>query len=284
MSHKTAKFFKEFTLNGATLLSLSIIVGIFSWIIGDLVLQGFKGLHSSFLFEAPLNAGRAGGIRPVLTSTSIIVGICLIVSFPISFSVALMLSEKILSGHKVLKILHSIIMILSGVPSVVFGLFGNVYFCEYLGLGYSMLSGGLTLACMILPLSIKLLEESIRSVPNHMILSARSLGIGHITLIRSIILPQIAPQLTAAYILSLARALAEIAALLFTSGYVMRDPQSIFDSGRTLSIHIYDLTMNVTGSDQSAYQTAFVLLVFLLTLNLLGHGINYLWKKFQYGM
>lgn len=259
------------------------MISIFIWIYYDILMESFKHLDIAFFIESPENAGRAGGIKPILMSTLLILAICLAVSFPLALGTAVVLSGQFIPLGSFGRVIHQAVLVLAGVPSVVFGLFGNVLFCQYLGFGYSILSGGLTLACMILPLSIKLLEDSLRSVPSETLLSSKALGLSYYSTIFRIILPSITPQLTAAFILSIGRAMAETAALLFTSGYVMREPSSIFDSGRTLSIHIFDLSMNVSGGDRNAYLTAFTLLIGLLLVNLIGHGINRTWRYFQYG-
>jgi phosphate transport system permease protein len=157
--------------------------------------------------------------------------------------------------------------ILAGVPSIVFGLFGNVFFCKVLGLGFSILSGGLTLACMVLPILIRSTEEGFRAVPNEYRLGAAALGFSRTTTLFKLLLPAAVPGLVVGLVLGIGRAIAETAALLFTSGYVDRMPESLLDSGRSLSIHIYDLSMNVSGGDKNAYASALVLLLLILLIN-----------------
>jgi phosphate transport system permease protein len=157
--------------------------------------------------------------------------------------------------------------VLSGVPSIVFGLFGNVFFCKTLGLGFSILSGGLTLACMVLPILIRSTEEGFRAVPAGYRLSAAALGLSRTTTLFHLLLPAAVPGLLVGLVLGVGRAMAETAALIFTSGYVDRMPESLLDSGRALSIHIFDLSMNVSGGDANAYASALVLVVLLLAIN-----------------
>ena len=152
-------------------------------------------------------------------------------------------------------------------PSIVFGLFGNVFFCQTLGLGFSILSGGLTLACMVLPIFIRSTEEGFRAVPNDYRLGAAALGLSRTATLFQLLLPAAVPGLIVGLVLGVGRALAETAALIFTSGYVDRIPESLLDSGRSLSIHIYDLSMNVPGGDGNAYATALVLVTLLLVIN-----------------
>jgi len=157
--------------------------------------------------------------------------------------------------------------VLSGVPSIVFGLFGNAFFCVALGLGFSIVSGGLTLACMVLPLVIRATEQGFRAVPDDIRRGAAALGFSRASTFTKLLLPAALPGLGVGLSLGISRALAETAALLFTSGYVDRMPASVFDSGRALSIHIYDLAMNVAGGEPRACATALVLIGILVTLN-----------------
>lgn len=154
-----------------------------------------------------------------------------------------------------------------GAQSMVFGLFGNVFFAEVLGLGLSILSGGLTLACMVLPILIRATQQGLRSVPNEYRQAAAALGISRLAVLWRVLLAAAMPGIAAGLLLGIGRAIAETAALIFTSGYVTRMPDSLFDSGRALSVHIYDLALNVPGGEANAYATALVLVIFILLLN-----------------
>ena len=166
---------------------------------------------------------------------------------------------------------------LAGVPSVVFGLFGNALFCQLLGLGFSLLSGGLTLACMVLPFFIRTAEEGLRAVPQEYRMAAAALGfLGRGR--RPCPHPRGDAGLMAGFILAVTRSLAETAALIFTSGYVDRMPESLLESGRTLSVHIYDLAMNMSGGDGAAYASALVLMVLLIVLNRSAMWVSRRWS------
>jgi phosphate transport system permease protein len=158
--------------------------------------------------------------------------------------------------------------VLAGVPSIVFGLFGNAFFCIWLGMGFSILSGGLTLACMALPILIRATEEGFRAVPGEHRLGAAALGMTRTRTLFSLLLPAATPGLMVGLVLGFGRAIAETAALIYTSGYVDRMPESLFDSGRSLSMHIYDLSMNVSGGEPNAYASALILVGILLVVNL----------------
>lgn len=245
-----------------------LITAVFVWIVGDLVRHGLPHLSWQFLTEAPRDAGRAGGIAPILVSTLLILGVCLAVSVPIGVGTAILLAEFAPRGGWFGRVVRRSLDILAGVPSIVFGLFGNAFFSIYLGMGFSILSGGLTLACMVLPILIRSSEAGLRTVPDDYRKAAAALGISQAAAIWRILLPAATPGLLVGLILGIGRALAETAALLFTSGYVDRMPESLMDSGRSLSLHTYDLAMNVPGGNGPAYASAFVLIALLVAINL----------------
>ena len=257
--------------------SVGLISLGFLWILGDLLWHGWTQLSWNFLFASPQNSGRGGGIGPILISTSLIIGICIIVAWPIGLGTAIFLAEYTQDHHRFGRLMRGSLEVLAGVPSIVFGLFGNALFCQALGLGFSILSGGLTLACMVLPMLIRTTEESFRAITADQRLSATALGLSRSTTIWCILLPAAMPGLLAGSILGLGRAVAETAALIFTSGYVDRMPESLFDSGRALSIHIYDLAMNVAGGNPNAYATAIVLVSLLIFINLTASWIADQW-------
>ena len=251
----------------------------FAWLMGDLLWYGWGQLSFSFLFSPPLNAGRAGGIGPILVSTALIIAVCLVVAMPIGLGTAVFLSEYTRNDRGFGQVIRASLDILAGVPSIVFGLFGNAFFCQALGLGFSILSGGLTLACMVLPIVIRTSEEGLRAVAPDQRFTAAALGLSKHTTLRRILLPGAVPGLLVGGILGLGRALAETAALIFTSGYVDRMPESLMDSGRALAVHIYDLSMNVPGGNPHAYATAVVLVGLLLSINLVATRIASRWTS-----
>ncbi|HSM81632.1 MAG TPA: phosphate ABC transporter permease PstA [Nodosilinea sp.] len=244
-----------------------IVTASFSWIVGDLLWHGARHLSWEFFTTAPRNAGREGGIAPILVSTLLILGVCLAVSVPISVGTAAFLAEFTAADRGLGRLVRRSLDILAGVPSIVFGLFGNAFFSIRLGLGFSILSGGLTLACMVLPILIRSTEEGFRAVPARYRSGAAALGLSRTTTFWRLLLPIAAPGFMAGLVLGIGRALAETAALIFTSGYVDRRPESLLDSGRSLSIHIFDLAMNVANGEANAYASALVLLLLLLLIN-----------------
>jgi len=245
----------------------ALVTATFCWFLGDIIWHGLSQISWTFLTAPPRNAGREGGIGPILVSTALILGVCLAVSLPIGVGTAVLLAEFTTDASLFGRLTRRSLDVLSGVPSIVFGLFGNAVFCKMLGLGFSILSGGLTLACMVLPILIRSTEEGFRAVPAGYRLSAAALGLSRTTTLFHLLLPAAVPGLLVGLVLGVGRATAETAALIFTSGYVDRMPESLLDSGRALSIHIFDLSMNVSGGDANAYASALVLVAFLLLIN-----------------
>ena len=258
-----------------------LITAIFIWILSDIVLGGISQISWAFLTTNPLDAGRDGGIAPILVSTFLILLVCLVASLPISIGTAILLAEFTPNQNWFGRLVRRSLDVLAGVPSIVFGLFGNAFFAQTLGLGFSILSGGLTLACMVLPILIRSTEAGLRAVPQEYRLNSAALGISQTSTLWHLLLPAATPGLLVGLVLGLGRAIAETAALIFTSGYVDRMPTSLLDSGRSLSIHIFDLSMNVSGGDPNAYGSALILILILLVINAiaawLGSKYNYLY-------
>jgi len=251
----------------AVYASALLVAGTFLWLLGDLLWHGAGRLSWSFLVSVPTNAGRAGGIGPILVSTLLILGVAVAAAVPLGLATAVLLAEFLERRSLFGRFVGLSLDVLAGVPSIVFGLFGNAFFCIFLGLGFSILSGGLTLACMALPILIRTAEASLRAVPDDWRLGCAALGLSRAAALRHVLLPAASSGLMAGLMLGIGRAMAETAALIFTSGYVDRMPSSLLDSGRALSLHIYDLSMNVAGGDANAYASALVLIGLLILIN-----------------
>lgn len=249
-----------------------LVSALLIWIVGDVFVKGISHLSVSFLFAEPTDAGRSGGIAPILLSTFLILAVALLCAVPLGLGAAVWLAEFTNRHHRIAKITGTTLDVLAGVPSIVYGLFGNAFFSVVLGMGFSILSGGLTLACMILPVFIRTCESGLTAVNDDWRRGALALGMSRTAAIWHILLPAAKPAIIAGLILSIGRATAETAALIFTSGYVDRMPESLLDSGRALSVHIYDLAMNVTGGDGAAYASALVLITLIIVLNALAQS------------
>jgi len=259
--------FADTLLTVAVWSAMVLLAGLFCWMLADIIWHGISKLDWVFLTSEPVDSGRSGGILPILVSTLLILGVALVVAVPLGLGAAIYLSEFTQSQSRFRRFINISLDALAGVPSIVFGLFGNAFFCIWLGLGFSILSGGLTLACMVLPIFIRLSESGLSAVAVEWRQGAAALGLSRSTALWQLLLPAAAPAISAGLMLGIGRALAETAALIFTSGYVDRMPEALEDSGRALSVHIYDLSMNVSGGDQAAYASALVLIVILLLIN-----------------
>ena len=248
-------------------LVASLVIGALFWLLSDILQHGLGQLNWQFLTTTPLNAGREGGIAPILISTALIILVCLGVSFPLGVGTAILLAEFSSQSSVFSRLVRLSLDVLAGVPSIAFGLFGNAFFSKTLGLGFSILSGGLTLACMVLPILIRSTQEGLRSAPEDYRRSGAALGLSRTAILWKLLLPAAMPALVVGILLGLGRAIAETAALIFTSGYVDRMPSSLLDSGRALSVHIFDLAMNISGGESHAYASALTLVIILVVIN-----------------
>ena len=252
---------------GVVWLGAGVMTALFLWLLGDLLWQGASHLSGSFLLSAPADSGRSGGIASILVSTLLILAVALMAAIPLGLMSAVWLTEYTRRDGTLGAAVRLSLDVLAGVPSIVFGLFGNAFFSVYLGLGFSIVSGGLTLACMILPIFIRTSEAGLSAVSDDWRRNAAALGMSRASVLLHVLLPAAAPAVASGIMLGVGRATAETAALIFTSGYVDRMPTSLFDSGRALAVHIYDLSMNVTGGDRAAYASALVLIVLIVAIN-----------------
>lgn len=251
----------------AVYVAAVVVASAFAWIVLDLLLNGVAKLSWEFMSELPRSSGRKGGISSILVSTGLILLVTLVVAVPLAFAAAIWLAEFTRKGGKLAVYVRLSLDVLAGVPSIVFGLFGSAFFCVFLGLGYSIAAGGLTLACMVLPILIRTTEAGLSAVPEGWRQGAAALGLSKFVTLWQILLPAAAPSIAAGLMLGIGRAMAETAALIFTSGYVDRMPESIFDSGRALAVHIFDLSMNIPGGDQAAYGSALALILAIGLIN-----------------
>ena len=260
-------------------LAAGIVFLAFGWLISDVLVQGVGKVSWSFLVDDPVRSGREGGIYPIIVSTLLILATALVIVIPLGLGSAIWLAEFTKKSSKRVRGTRLILDVLAGVPSIVFGLFGYAFFCGFLGLGFSILSGGLTLACMMLPILIRTTEAGLTAVPHDWRRAGAALGVSRTTLLWQVLLPYASPAITAGLLLSIGRATAETAALIFTSGYVDRMPESLNDSGRALAVHIYDLSMNVVGGDKAAYGSALVLIVMVVIINLSANALSEFWLE-----
>ncbi len=272
-SQKIAFFF----LFLATLL-IVVPVGL---IVVIIVQKGLPGISWQFLSDIPRQGMRSGGIFPAIIGTLYLVSGAIIFALPIGLLAAVYLSEYA-KDNLLNRIIKLAIVNLSGVPSVVYGLFGLALFVVFLKFGASILSGSLTLGIMILPIIITTSREALESVPQSFREVSLSLGASKWQTIRHIVLPNAIPGILTGTILGLGRAAGETAPILFTVAafYLPQLPKSIFDQAMALPYHLYVISTQVPNVDEKVrYGTALVLLFLVLMMNLVAIIIRYNFRK-----
>ncbi|MGQ9688819.1 MAG: phosphate ABC transporter permease PstA [Desulfobaccales bacterium] len=252
------------TLTGFTLFILVFIIVTIS-------LNGLPQVTLSFLLKDPTDMGRAGGIFSTIAATALVTVLALLIASPLGVGSAIYLTEYTREGW-VTRLIRFGAECLAGVPSIILGLFGFVLFVMKLGFGWSVLSGGLTLAIMVLPIIIRTSEEAIKAVPQEYRLVCYSLGLSKWQTISHIVLPSALPGISTGIMLSVGRSLGETAVLLFTAGAALRTPVSVFDSGRTMAVHFYILAREGI-SMPNAYGTAAILMISILLINIVAYSL-----------
>lgn len=207
-------------------------------------------------------------LMPALINTVIMTGLSLLIAVPLGIFAAIFLVEYAKRGNKFMGVIRLTTETLSGIPSIVYGLFGMLFFVNTLGWGFSLLAGAFTLSIMILPLIMRQTEESLKSVPDSYREGSFGLGAGKLRTVFRIVLPSAVPGILAGVILAIGRIVGETAALMYTAGTVAKVPSGVMGSGRTLAVHMYNLASEGLYMDQ-AYATAVVLLVLVVGINTL---------------
>ena len=216
-------------------------------------------------------------VVPAMINTVIMAVISLIFAIPFGIGSAIYLVEYANKGNKLVKVVRVTAETLTGIPSIVYGLFGMLFFVTALHWRFSILAGACTLAIMVLPVILRTTEEALMAVPDSFREGSFGLGAGKLRTIFKIILPSAVPGILSGVILSIGRIVGETAALMYTAGTVAAIPKSLFSSGRTLAVHMYVLASEGLHVDQ-AYATAVVLLVLVIVINALS---SFLAKKIQ---
>lgn len=250
-----------------------ISVAIMLWIVGYIIYKGAGELSFEFLTSSKNNVG----IFPMIINTLILIFTSLIVSIPIGIISALYLVEYARLG-KVVRGIRFAVESLAGIPSILFGLFGMMFFVVFLKMGWSMLSGALTLSIMILPTIIRTTEETLLAVPNSYREASLGIGASKFYTIRKVIIPSALPGIMVAVILSTGRIIGESAAVYLTAGMVPRIADSMMKSGRTLSVHMYLLAKEGISFDK-AYATATILILLVFLINTASRLISSALKK-----
>ena len=207
-------------------------------------------------------------LMPALINTVIMTGLSLIIAVPIGIFSAIFLVEYAGRGNKFVEVIRLTTETLQGIPSIVYGLFGMLFFVNTCGWGFSLLAGAFTLSIMVLPLIMRSTEEALKSVPDSYREGSFGLGAGKLRTVFKIVLPSAIPGILAGVILAIGRIVGETAALIYTAGTVAQVPSNVFGSGRTLAVHMYNLSSEGLYMDQ-AYATAVILLVLVVGINTL---------------
>ena len=243
-----------------------ITVAVLLFLVAYIVIMGLPNLKPS-LFELEFTSENAS-LLPALINTVLMTVLSLVVAVPVGIFSAIYLVEYARRGNKLVGVVRITAETLSGIPSIVYGLFGYLFFVISFGWGYSMVGGALTMAIMILPLIMRTTEEALMSVPDSFREGSFGLGAGKLRTVFRIILPSAMPGILSGIILGIGRIVGETAALMFTSGSVAKVAIDPMDSGRTLAVHMYNL-LNEGLAREAAYATAVVLLVLVVGINAL---------------
>lgn len=273
MNQRNIEKLAKFILGSAVLLTLAVLFFIIFYIL----YYGIPMVTVNFLISPIKEMGKTGGILPSIISTIYLSFISVIIATPLGVCTAIFLSEYT-TDNSLTKIIRFGTDCLAGIPSIIFGLFGFMFFVIYLGLGWSILSGALTLASMMLPTIIRTSEEAIRSVPRSYREVTYALGGSKLQGILRIVIPKAIPGILTGVILSMGRAVSETAALIFTSGMSIRTPKSIFSSGRSMAVHFYTLAREGISLNM-AFGTAAVLIISILIINVISYLLMYRYMK-----
>lgn len=252
-------------------LAALITVAILVFLIGYILVNGIPNLKPS-LFEWTYNSDNVS-LMPALINTILMTAFSLAIATPLGIFAAVWLVEYAKRGSKLVKVVRITTETLQGIPSIVYGLFGMLFFVMQLKWGYSLIAGAFTLAIMVLPVIMRTTEEALMAVPDSYREGGFGLGAGRLRTVACCVLPSAVPGILGGVILALGRCVGEVAALLFTAGTVAQIPDfggqgifALFDSCRTLAVHMYTLACEGLHVNE-AYATSVVLLILVLLLN-----------------
>jgi phosphate transport system permease protein len=253
--------------------AMAATVAVLLFVILFILERGLSHMTWDFLTDSPRRSGKEGGVLPMIVGTAGVVLLGVLVATPLGVGTAIYLTEYTRETW-ITKVIRFGAECLAGVPSIIFGLFGFVFFVIELGLGWSILAGGLTLAFMILPTIIRTSEEAIKAVPFAYREASLTLGATKWETVRKVVLPSALPGILTGVILGVGRSISETAAVIFTAGSSLSQviPTSVFDGTRTLSVHFYTLATEGISADK-AYATATVLVLSILIINTVAYTI-----------
>ncbi len=253
-----------------TNLAALITVFVLGYLVLYILVKGVPHLKPS-LFAWTYTSDNVS-MMPAIINTLLMTALTLVVAVPLGVFAAIYLVEYAKKGNKLVNVVRVTAETLTGIPSIVYGLFGMLFFVGYCHWGYSLLSGSLTLAIMVLPVIMRTTEEALLAVPDSFREGSFGLGAGKLRTVFRVVLPSAIPGILSGVILATGRIVGETAALIYTAGTIAKVPSSIFSSTRTLSVHMYNLSKEGLHTDES-YATAVVLLVIVMLINILSHTI-----------
>ncbi|AYE33139.1 phosphate ABC transporter permease PstA [Clostridium septicum] len=271
--------FKENLLKILLWISAGITLISLIFILGFIFLKGYKLISINFL-TANYSASGNGGILPMIVATLYTVVLSVGIATPIGILSAIYLREYARQG-KIVKIIRFSTESLAGIPSIVYGLFGAIFFVVTLELGYSILAGALTVSIIILPVIIRTTEEALKSVPDSYREASLGLGATKFQTLYKVIVPSAMPGILAGVILSIGRVVGESAAILLTAGTVAKMPKGIMSSARTLTVQSYLVTKEA-GNIEEAAAVGIVLVIIILLLNTIAKLITKKFNKANY--
>lgn len=247
-----------------------ITVGVLLSLIVYIVVMGLPHIKPS-MFSFNYTTDNLS-MMPAIINTIIITLLSLVIAVPFGVFSAIYLTEYAKRGNKFVNVVRVATETLSGIPSIVYGLFGMLFFVNFLGWRYSLLAGAATISIMILPLIMRSTEEALKSVPDSYREGSFGLGAGRLRTVFKIVLPSAMPGVLAGIILAVGRIVGETAALIYTAGTVADMPKNLMSSGRTLSVHMYSLAREGLHIDE-AYAASVVLLIVVVLINALSSFI-----------
>lgn len=248
------------------MLAAAVTFAVLLFLIAYILIKGVPQLKPS-LFALEYTSENVS-MLPAIINTIIMTLIALVISVPPGIFSAIYLVEYAKRGNKFIGVIRLTTETLSGIPSIVYGLFGMLFFVTAMKWGYSLMAGAFTLSIMILPLIMRTTEEALKSVPDSFREGSFGLGAGKLRTVFCVVLPSAVPGILAGVILAVGRIVGETAALIYTSGTVADVPGSVFGSGRTLAVHMYNLSSEAFHINES-YATAVVLLILVVGINTL---------------
>ncbi|MDR1899133.1 MAG: phosphate ABC transporter permease PstA [Treponema sp.] len=260
---KRSRKAKDALVYGVMVTALALVLGVLVFVIGYILKQSAGYLNLSLFIGSARES-----ILPMIITTFYVVVLSLVIALPIGILTAVFLNEY--SGNSFgIRLLRIAIETLAGIPSILYGLFGLLMFCRFFKLGQSVIAGALTLSIMILPVIIRTTEEALKTIPDSFREGSLSLGAARYQTIFFVVIPSALPGIVSASILAAGRVVGESAPVLLTVGITRNIPRTVFDSGRTLTVHLYYLTKEAInpGDFGIAFATAAILIIFVIIMN-----------------